>query len=80
MNNDERVEATVTRMGSTSTYVFATDDWGREYFVHRKNVSRIGEKGWDWIAGTLGDYVVRIEGIPIDQGRGQWTLLEVRVL
>jgi hypothetical protein len=76
----EKIEATVTRMGHTNTYVFATDDYGQEYFVHKKNVSAIGLKGWDWIAACLGDYVVRVEGIPVDQGRGQATLIEVRVL
>ncbi len=40
----EKVEATVTKMGETGTFCFATDDWGRSYFVHRKNVSEIGEK------------------------------------
>jgi hypothetical protein len=76
----DRVTATVTRMGDTQTYCFATDDWGREYFVHKKNVSAIGAKGWDWIAATLGDYVVSVEGVAVEERAGKWILLEVRVL
>ena len=75
-----KVKALVTKLGETGTYCYATDDWGVQYFVHKKNVSEIGIKGWDWILATLGDYAVEIEGIPVDQGRGQMTLLEVRVL
>lgn len=77
---DDRVEATVTRMGDTRTYCFAADDWGVEYFVHRKNVSEVGLKGWAWIEATLGDYVVKVEGIPVEERPGRWILLEVRVL
>lgn len=76
----DRVEVTVTRLGATGTYAFGTDDWGVEYFLHEKNVSEVAGKGWDWIAATLGDYVVRVEGTPVEERAGRWILLEARVL
>lgn len=80
MNQSDKVEATVTKMGDTGTYCFAADDWGIEYFVHRKHVSAVGPKGWEWIAATIGDYVVKVEGTPVEERPGKWLLLEVRVL
>lgn len=75
-----RITALVTRVDGP-THAFATDEsTGRSYFVHKKHVSEIGDKGWDWIAATIGDYEVRVSGVPVDQGKGSWILLEVRVL
>lgn len=75
---DAKIQAVVGRV--YPTYCFATDDWGVEYFVHRKNVSEIGDKGWDWIAARAGDYRTVIEGVPIPEAPGKWILLEVRVI
>ena len=74
----DRVEAVVQRV--FPTHCFALDDWGVEYFVHKKNVSEIGEKGWDWIAGVAPDYRVVVEGMPVQERPGRWLLLEVRVI
>jgi hypothetical protein len=75
---DAKVEAVVGRV--FGTYCFATDDWGVEYFVHKKNVSEIGDKGWDWIAARAGDYRTVIEGLPVQETMAKWILLEVKVI
>lgn len=78
MSTPSRVTATVQRV--YPTHCFAQDDWGVEYFVHQKNVSRIGQRGWEYIAAAADDYRVEIEGTPVRESATRWCLLEVAVL
>lgn len=73
MAANEKVRAVVVERAYS--HCFAQEDvWGRRYFIHRNNVSRVSTWGWDDLqTGSV------VELLPNEAPRG-WEGLEVRVV